>query len=125
MRQEIKDRWVNALESGQYRQGFGQLHAVSVDGIEQFCCLGVLSNLAYLDGVVPRRFVDADSLQPGVYVYSRCNMASLPTEVVEWAGLDATNPVVTFGDDLRTLSSLNDHVALPFTEIAIVIKESL
>ena len=40
MKEEIKDRWVEALRSGEYKQG---KKALKMDG--NFCCLGVLCDL--------------------------------------------------------------------------------
>jgi len=41
MDNDLKQKWVTALRSGDYRQGQGHLHA---DG--EFCCLGVLCDVA-------------------------------------------------------------------------------
>lgn len=38
---EIADKWIKALNSGEYKQGFGQLR----DRDDNFCALGVLCNL--------------------------------------------------------------------------------
>lgn len=46
---EIRDEWADALESGEYEQGFGRLN---FDG--KFCCLGVLSELLVKRGVLQR-----------------------------------------------------------------------
>lgn len=40
-----KDRWVAALRSGKYKQGFETLHPD-----DTFCCLGVLCDLQNPDG---------------------------------------------------------------------------
>jgi hypothetical protein len=41
MNPEIKDKWLAALESGQYQQGKGVLRNAS----NEYCCLGVLCDL--------------------------------------------------------------------------------
>lgn len=41
---EIKASWVKALRSGEYKQGKRALCKVNSDGVESFCCLGVLAN---------------------------------------------------------------------------------
>ena len=41
MNQEIKNRWVSALRSGEYKQGKGALCSIN----NEYCCLGVLSDL--------------------------------------------------------------------------------
>ncbi len=40
--QEIKDKWVEALESGKYKQGYVQLHNKTDN---TFCCIGVLGDV--------------------------------------------------------------------------------
>lgn len=46
MNQEIKQRWVAALRSGQYKQGRYMLRSKD----DCFCCLGVLCDLMVQDG---------------------------------------------------------------------------
>lgn len=50
MRQDIAEKWAEALESGLYDQAKGVLHTVK-EGKDRFCCLGVLCRMAYRDGV--------------------------------------------------------------------------
>jgi hypothetical protein len=47
LHKKLKARWVKALRSGKYEQGFGQL-ATQVGGKTQYCCLGVLNEVAKL-----------------------------------------------------------------------------
>jgi len=46
---ELKDKWIEALESGKYTQGFGSLIITkennSISGKTEHCCLGVLSDI--------------------------------------------------------------------------------
>ena len=42
--QEVKEKWVNALESGTYKKGTGQLK-----NSNKYCCMGVLADI--IDGV--------------------------------------------------------------------------
>lgn len=42
--QEIKDNWVNALESGNFTQGYGKLEDDS-KGTIRYCCIGVLGHI--------------------------------------------------------------------------------
>jgi hypothetical protein len=93
MKRHIKQRWLEALRSGKYRQGRQALRTRSATvvfegSVDQFCCLGVLCDLAVKDGVemnvsVPYR---------GLAYYGHTSNF-LPTEVLEWAGLDNSNPV--------------------------------
>lgn len=45
---DLVRRWTAALRGGEYRQGIGGLHAS-----EQFCCLGVVTDLAVAAGDLP------------------------------------------------------------------------
>lgn len=44
VRQETKDKWLNALRSGEYKQG---KNALFEREDETYCCLGVLGNCAF------------------------------------------------------------------------------
>lgn len=44
IKKKWKDKWVKALRSGKYEQAQKALH-VEEDGIEKFCCLGVLCDI--------------------------------------------------------------------------------
>ena len=50
MRQEIKEKWVTALRSGEYKQGREYLKTLSGENT-YYCCLGVLCELALKEGV--------------------------------------------------------------------------
>ena len=53
MKADIKDRWVNALLGGQYKQGRGALFQRDWKrGEPRFCAMGVLCDLAVRDGVI-------------------------------------------------------------------------
>ena len=41
---EEKEKWVAALRSGEYEQGFGKLEAEGLGGM-RYCCLGVLCHI--------------------------------------------------------------------------------
>jgi len=42
----IKAQWLSALRSGEYKQGQGKLAKVAKSGEKQYCCLGVLCDIA-------------------------------------------------------------------------------
>jgi hypothetical protein len=46
MKKELKDRWVAALRSGEYRQGVNALKYSPENAQPKYCCLGVLAELA-------------------------------------------------------------------------------
>jgi hypothetical protein len=79
MHEHIKKLWVDALRSGNYQQGIGQLRCG-----DTYCCLGVLCDL-----------YDRDQGGPGWHdkdtTYLRCD-ALLPGEVAKWAGIIAVDP---------------------------------
>ena len=124
MNPEIKVQWVAALRSGKYRQGAGVLHRRKPAG-DEYCCLGVLCELAVRAGVAnvePARY-DGDSFVYGAG--DRYSSTYLPLVVREWAGLadrpDARNPLVK---GHHTLADLNDNLST-FREIANLIEEKL
>jgi hypothetical protein len=96
MKPEIKAKWVEALRSGEYKQGKGLLAEDN-----KFCCLGVLCEVSGMPYDHVRFF--------------------LPNEVKEWAGLDSRNPMLPTGD---LLSDLNDN-GKRFTTIANLIEKLL
>jgi hypothetical protein len=102
MKPEVKQMWLEALRSGKYKQGKEQLR----DG-DKFCCLGVLcelSGLPYLS-----------------------NDGTLPSDVMEWAGLDRTSPTVKYKSRFAPeyLSDLNDRGNYGFKRIANLIERYL
>lgn len=61
--------WINALNSGEYLQGLGQLKNVNaVDGIPRYCCLGVKSELESDEN---NKFID-DKFQTSDGTSSEC-----------------------------------------------------
>lgn len=55
--QELKDKWLNALKSGEFTQGKGKLR----DDNGNYCCLGVLSVICELP-IGPRGFAMSNPL---------------------------------------------------------------
>jgi hypothetical protein len=115
MKQEIKQRWIEALRSGEYKQGQGCLHNHNEN---TFCCLGVLcdlhakeTNTNWVDD--PEEGYTSDYLD---------NDASLPDKVLEWSGLERPNPLIT-----RTLSIAiyNDQKGYSFDQLADLIEKHL
>lgn len=131
MDQEIKERWLAKLESGEYEQTTEYLAAG--DG---YCCLGVLCEIAVEDGIVFKTLSESESEHAGRPVYSYTSKldaqdsteAVLPIAVKEWAGLEETNPGANIKHDdgveyWEYLSELNDEHKKTFPEIAEVIRE--
>ena len=123
MNQEIKQRWIQALRSGEYKQGQGALHNYNEN---TFCCLGVLcdlhakeTNTSWVD--YPEENWRSDYLG---------NDISLPNKVIEWSGLEDHDPLIN-----RKLSPLihrtlslamyNDEKGYSFDQLADLIEKHL
>lgn len=126
MNPEIKKLWVEALRSGEYRQGKGCLRIKHHDGGDNYCCLGVLSDLAVKAGVGKWGLVDGNGRRP--HVGDGKSNDYLTDDVMRWAGLTHSNPPVVYNrighNTDRFLSALNDN-GVPFTDIADMIERSL
>jgi hypothetical protein len=123
---EVKEKWVGALRSGEFRQTTGRLRSITREG-PRYCCLGVLCELyraehpesswldaAFLDAA--SHFVPAPGVEPtGGY---------LPTEVVEWAGLKSRNPPLVDGPAVSATDA-NDNYDWDFARIADAVERSL
>lgn len=133
MNPEVKEAWITALTSGEYKQGQRALCTLEDDGSKTWCCLGVLCDLAAKAGVqmamgeaqVPVTMF-ADETR-NVVLYND-DGGYPPSVVVEWAGLSSANPPVpgtSFGMTFdTTLASMNDN-GEPFTAIADAIRTHL
>lgn len=121
MKPAIKKLWVEALRSGRYKQGFGELRTnyLTASGAPQkatFCCLGVLCNIhAELH---PK--LAASQKDPNEYFGEE---SYLPERVAKWAGLEP-NPTVAFSGGEWQLAELNDN-GRSFKKIAKLIEEQL
>ena len=51
MNKEIKEKWLKALRSGEYTQGQGFLKQMK-DNTPQYCCLGILCDIAAKEGIL-------------------------------------------------------------------------
>ena len=110
MNEQVKEKWLNALRSGDYKQTKSCLH--KGDG---FCCLGVLCDLYGKEHNVEWKLVDA-----GIYYEFQDKKAILPLSVIEWAGVEDDNPEICE----TPLSRLNDNGST-FNEIADLIEKHL
>ena len=82
MKPKIKKLWIEALTSGEYKQGKGALNPAK----GKFCCLGVLCDLH--DKSKKRKKSNWD--EKGNYLGADL---ILPAEVSDWAGLPSNNPL--------------------------------
>ena len=133
MKPEIKKLWIDALRSGEYKQGRHSLIKYDMNTIPneetapdstpneeqlkaaKYCCLGVLCD------------VYRKELGKNLWYRFRFNdgFGVLPKCVIEWAELEIENPHVKINDKIRTLAELNDRLKLNFEEIADVIEKQL
>jgi hypothetical protein len=126
MNQEIKQEWVTALRSGDYKQGQTRLRRRADDDMypNGYCCLGVLCELAVQHEVIPAAEL---SETRDYYVYDKDgpdagNGAYLPVRVREWAELGLSAPMVLLpGTSKADLADLNDS-GFTFSQIADVIE---
>ncbi len=123
MNLEVKDKWVDALESGAYVQGNGALRTTNENlSRDEYCCLGVLCDLAVAAGVIPEPVNDPSGGNWYRYGETR-EPCYLPREVMTWAGLNERSPGLPDGVvEGVSLADMNDK-GCSFSEIALQIRE--
>jgi hypothetical protein len=115
MNPQIKQKWLNALRSGEYQQTQRYLHDEN-----GFCCLGVLCDLYGKENNVEWNLANNGHN----YVFQDM-VTILPRSVVEWAGVKDHNADFIINETrTETLANLND-TGFTFNEIADVIEEQL
>jgi hypothetical protein len=93
MNSEVKKVWIDALRSGDYDQGLGQLHTMQND-IHAYCCLGVLCDLAIKSGIeLEVKYDSTWENGPKMFIYDG-ESGYLPEVVQQWAELDEVNPII-------------------------------
>ncbi len=139
MKSEIKQKWLAALRSEEYKQTKHGLKRKLDDGSFGYCCLGVLCDIAIKEN--PDMKWDTNSHLScgdiGVQIYGVDNDPQnvLTRKIADWAGLVERNPSITYtgtvikdhGNDegYESLATLNDHHGCSFKEIAQVIEEQI
>ena len=126
MKQKIARIWVDALRSGEYKQVGGRLKT-----LEGYCCLGVLCDLAVDRGIIPAPILNVNSgLNLSVFTFGKQKLF-LPSEVMEWAGVNSStgdiplsDPAVPASFSTANLSKLNDS-GVDFKTIAEVIERNV
>ncbi len=116
MNEAVRVKWLAALRSGEYKQGTNFLQKE-----DEFCCLGVLCDLAVKEGVIPPGEY-SDDWGPDVKVMLFAERSSLlPEAIVKWAGFEHDNPQI---DDIP-LGYMNDKLGKTFSEIADAIESGV
>lgn len=103
MHKHIADQWVAALRSGKFTQTRGTLESEFGNN----CCLGVLCNLALVEGAC-----DYEKDEHGRVSFNGQD-EYLPPQVRNWAGMKSNSGKVKikdkYGDQIEvTLAELND-----------------
>lgn len=114
MKARVAKLWMKALRSDEYAQGQEVLARRNnvTDNVE-YCCLGVLCELAIQDGVkVIKNTENPDEFQyDGAYT-------SPPPSVLEWAGIDPEPSFVAGDSFIDKCISWNDTSGYSFKKIA-------
>lgn len=88
MNKRIKKLWVEALRSGDYKQGHYILKNI-VENQEEFCCLGVLSDLYFKEHLNEQWVKDDDGLEAIlVKEASYFENELLTNKIARWAKCD-------------------------------------
>lgn len=123
MLNENAKKWIEALRSGNYRQGVDSLATIRDYGDIEYCCLGVACEL-----YAQEHDIDITESVNGTRLYYGDQEYSLPTVVKEWLGL-ADEHGTFYKDSLPekhkdmslgdkpSLEQLNDN-SVSFDEIA-------
>lgn len=143
MKPEIKALWIDALNSGEYKQATGTLRELDrvTGNVVGYCCLGVLTDLAEKAGVVKAKPREVDNQTCTYYIPANGPQdmwgenSGLSHEVREWAGLNSASgtffdPITVektgyYGEliteEMNSLIALNDSGGYTFAQIAEVI----
>lgn len=110
MNPELKSKWLEALRSGNYKQAHGKLKTD-----KGYCCLGVLCEVAGLQGEVSRYYSSPDRT---IYMFgTHSEVSFFPEELRSIACISEKNR--------RVLMEMNDNDRKSFAEIADWIQRNL
>jgi hypothetical protein len=116
MKEDIKNKWVEALRSGKYEQGSGLLRDTN-ETVDKFCCLGVLCDISEkgewitdLCGDVCYKVLDEPP-----------SSSVLPESIKQWANM--ISKVGLFDTSDKGTLTLQNDTGKSFNEIADIIEE--
>jgi hypothetical protein len=115
----VKEKWVAALRSDKYKQGFGRLHKAD----DTYCALGVLCDVYSKEFDVPwdkTEYHEGDNFSPFLGLIN-----SLPKDVCKWAGLRSNVVSIRHNTLSVNIVLLNDEYKLTFNQLANYIEEQL
>jgi len=123
------EKWVEALRSGEYRQGKGYLNRKNKRGQSLFCCLGVACEVARKNGVAVdmKKELGGGEVGDDIQWYDGTS-TTLPPSVQKWLGLRNNNPYVLDRrnadtmEGYQSLSFINDIAGADFNEISDMIE---
>jgi hypothetical protein len=115
------ETWCEALESGKYKQGSGQLR-----DDDCFCCLGVLCDLSGAGKWDGDKYVVGSLVEDSIPQQSVCKLIGLWSNTGEFTFADLPDNLQMeirdyYQDSYGELTDLNDH-GVPFPLIAKVIR---
>lgn len=125
MNQEIKQKWLKALRSGEYKQGAGGLKRIhssnnpSGKNTFSYCCLGVLSEICGIENEAVK--LDTGTLFSGIYYFKYPMNCKRLTNMPPAIWLKSVGISDYVGDEL---AEMNDD-GMPFIKIADWIEENL
>jgi hypothetical protein len=126
MNPQVKEKWLTALRSGEYKQTDGALR-----DSKGFCCLGVLCDVYTKENNKEWECVVFSDEATGHYWKFDGSMETLPQTVIDWAELDDNCPEVRYVidpnytiDDKYLIADLNDR-GINFKVLADLIEEQL
>ena len=109
MTKELKEKWVTALRSGEYKQGLKTLR----DG-DTYCCLGVLADICECEWKEP----EYDNVLAAIFENDlRSSYWAIRQEYADKIGLST--------QEQQTLADMNDIHKNSFSEIADYIEDNL
>lgn len=133
MNRENIQKWVDALRSGEYKQGFGYLNQADKRGESRYCCLGVACEVAIRNGLQLDKSDSMDGCRKvrttnggssfHRYYYNN-HSCDLPYAVARWLGIDR-DMQFHYQNSFQGFVGLNDGLELSFSEIADLIEERL
>ncbi len=130
MKKKIAKKWAEALRSGEYEQRSGTLKAVletpGAKGRVEYCCLGVLCEMALKEGVgMEEKKRSIPDSTCSLFLFDG-ESAVVPPPVQKWAGLKTDMGSMSLrtsesGPGYSSLMEYNDE-GCSFSEIADVIE---
>lgn len=117
----LRDRWADALCSGKYSQGFDQLGCITDEGVKEYCCLGVLVEVARVE--LEAAGISVAWVGNDLAVGKEQQIMLLPSESLQVLGVENCSVPLRLPCGDQVLSdSLNDLLSLTFSQIADVVR---